>query len=122
MPDFSIHTVLQLVTALGLLNVWLLRSASATSYRGGSAQSLKEEFNAYGLPEAAFYVVGTLKVGAAIALLIGIWVPTLVQPAASLVAVLMVGAVSMHVKVGDPIVKSVPALAMLALCAAMLWL
>lgn len=122
MPDFSIHTVLQLVTALGLLNVWLLRSASATSYRGGSAQSLKEEFNAYGLPDAAFYVVGTLKVGAAIALLIGIWVPTLVQPAASLVAVLMVGAVSMHVKVGDPIVKSVPALAMLALCAAMLWL
>lgn len=122
MPDFSIHTVLQLVTALGLLNVWLLRSASATSYRGGSAQSLKEEFSAYGLPDAAFYVVGTLKVGAAIALLIGIWVPTLVQPAASLVAVLMVGAVSMHVKVGDPIVKSVPALAMLALCAAMLWL
>jgi len=122
MPDFSIHTVLQLVTALGLLNVWLLRSSSATSYRGGSAQSLKEEFSAYGLPDAAFYVVGTLKVGAAIALLIGIWVPTLVQPAASLVAVLMVGAVSMHVKVSDPIVKSVPALAMLALCAAMMWL
>ncbi len=122
MPDFSIYTVLQLVTALGLLNVWLLRSSSATSYRGGSAQSLKEEFSAYGLPEAAFYVVGTLKVGAAIALLTGIWVPTLVQPAAYLVAVLMVGAVSMHVKVGDPIVKSVPALAMLALCAAILWL
>ena len=122
MPDFSIHTVLQLVTALGLLNVWLLRSSSATSYRGGSAQSLKEEFSAYGLPDAAFYVVGTLKVGAAIALLIGIWVPTLVQPAASLIAVLMIGAVSMHVKVGDPIVKSVPALAMLALCAAILWL
>ena len=122
MPDFSIHTVLQLVTALGLLNVWLLRSSSATSYRGGSAQSLKEEFSAYGLPDAAFYVVGTLKVGAAIALLIGMWVPTLVQPAASLVAVLMVGAVSMHVRVSDPIVKSVPALAMLALCAAMMWL
>ena len=122
MPDFSLHTLLQLVTALGLLNVWLLRSSSATSYRGGNAQSLKEEFSAYGLPGAAFYVVGSLKVGAAIALLIGMWVPTLVQPAASLVAVLMVGAVSMHVKVGDPIVKSVPALGMLALCDAMLWL
>lgn len=122
MPDFSIHTLLQLITALGLLNVWLLRSSSATSYRGGNAQSLKEEFSAYGLPGAAFYVVGSLKVGAAIALLIGIWVPSVVQPAASLVAVLMVGAVSMHVKVGDPIVKSVPALGMLALCAAMLWL
>ena len=122
MPDFSIHTLLQLITALGLLNVWLLRSSSATSYRGGNAQSLKEEFSAYGLPGAAFYVVGSLKVGAAIALLIGMWVPSVVQPAASLVAVLMVGAVSMHVKVGDPIVKSVPALGMLALCAAMLWL
>ena len=122
MPDFSIHTLLQLIAALGLLNGWLLRSSSATSYRGGNAQSLKEEFSAYGLPGAAFYVVGSLKVGAAIALLIGIWVPSVVQPAASLVAVLMVGAVSMHVKVGDPIVKSVPALGMLALCAAMLWL
>jgi uncharacterized membrane protein YphA (DoxX/SURF4 family) len=122
MPDFSIDSALQLITALGLLNVWLLRSSSATSYRGGNAQSLKEEFSAYGLPGAAFYVVGSLKVGAAIALLIGMWVPTLVQPAASLIAVLMVGAVSMHVKVGDPILKSVPALGMLALCAAMLWL
>ena len=122
MPDFSIDSALQLITALGLLNVWLLRSSSSTSYRGGNAQSLKEEFSTYGLPGAAFYVVGTLKVGAAVALLIGMWVPTLVQPAASLVAVLMVGAVSMHVKVGDPIVKSVPALGMLALCAAMLWL
>ncbi len=34
MPGFSVLVVLQLVVGLGLLNVWLLRSRSATSYRG----------------------------------------------------------------------------------------
>jgi hypothetical protein len=41
MPSFSIASVLHAVLALGLLNVWLLRAASPTRYRGGEAQSLK---------------------------------------------------------------------------------
>ncbi|MDA0684086.1 MAG: DoxX family protein [Bacteroidetes bacterium] len=122
MPDFSITAVLQLIVAVGLLNVWLIRSKSATSYRGGQAKSLKEEFDAYGLPSVAFFIVGALKIGAAVALIVGFWMPELIQPSATIVAVLMVGAFVMHVKVGDPIVKSVPALLMLAMSAGILWL
>ena len=122
MPDFTIPALFQLIVAVGLLNVWLLRSRSATSYRGGQAKSLKEEFDAYGLPSIAFFVVGALKIGAGIALLAGFWIPNMIQPSASIVAVLMVGAIIMHIKVGDPIMKSVPATLMLIMSAGILWL
>lgn len=114
--------ILQVIVALGLLNVWLLRSGRGTEYRGGNAQSMREEFAVYGLPGWAMYGVGGLKVVAAVCLLAGIWVHTLVFPAAAAVAVLMVGALAMHLKVRDPLVKSVPALSVLALCAAICWI
>lgn len=109
----SLHVVLQVIVALGLLNVWLLRFNKSTPYRGGSAKNLKEEFKVYGFPDWFLYLIGTLKIGAAIALLLGIWMPALVAPAAGLVVLLMLGAVVMHVKVGDPITKSMPAGVML---------
>lgn len=117
--DFSISTVLQVVIALGLLNVWLVRARSATAYRGGDAKSLQEEFAAYGLPPFFFYLVGALKVGSAILLVAGIWYPSLVLPAAAVVAVLMVGALAMHVKVQDPAIKSLPAFLMLLMSASL---
>ena len=118
MTSSVISTILQVVVALGLLNVWLVRPQKSTAYRGGSAQSLKEEFAAYGLPDWTYYAVGALKVGSAIALIIGIWVPALIRPPAIIVAVLMVGALAMHAKVKDPLSKSVPALTMLLMVVA----
>lgn len=117
---FSISTILQVVVALGLLNVWLIRAGSATSYRGGDARSLKEEFAAYGLAAFFFYLVGALKIGSAVMLIAGIWIGALVMPAATIVAVLMVGALVMHVKVKDPAVKSLPAFLMLVMSASLL--
>ena len=112
---------LQITAALGLLNVWLLRFNQRTAYRGGSAGSMREEFAAYGLPAWFAYVIGVLKVGAAIALIAGIWMPILVLPAATLIAALMVGALSMHIKIHDPLKKSLPALGMLALSLGIVW-
>jgi len=120
MPEITTTSVLQIIIALGLLNVWLVRAGSATAYRGGEAASLKEEFVAYGLPEMAFYVVGLLKVGAALAFIAGLWMPQLVAPAAVVVTALMVGALAMHAKVKDPAVKSLPAFLMLAMSVAVL--
>jgi hypothetical protein len=100
------------------LNVWLVRRRSATAYRGSTAQTLQEEFAAYGLPGFAFYLVGALKVGAAVVLIAGVWMALPVRAAAGLVAVLMLGAVAMHLKVSDPLRKAVPAALMLALSAA----
>ena len=122
MSSSVISTVLQVVVALGLLNVWLVRAKASTAYRGGSAKSLKEEFAAYGLPDWTFYVVGFLKVSSAVLLIVGIWAPTLIRLPAAIVAVLMVGALAMHAKVRDPLTKSLPALLMLVMCVAIIWL
>ena len=122
MASFSVPTMLQFVVGLGLLNVWVVRRKSSTAFRGGSAQSLREEFAAYGLPDWVFFLVGALKIGAAVLLIVGIWVPEVVRPAAATVVSLMVGALSMHAKVRDPLVKSLPAVLMLLMAVAIVLL
>ena len=117
----TILVILQSAAALGLLNVWLLRFNQRTAYRGGNASSILDEFAAYGLPAWFAYVIGTLKVGAALALIVGIWLPVLVLPAAALICLLMLGALFMHVKINDPLKKSVPALGMLMICLFVVW-
>jgi len=109
----SIIIFLQIVVALGLLNVWILRLNKKTPYRGSNSNSLKSEFTAYGLPIWFFYVVGFIKISAAVALLLGLWKPFLVFPAALVVSFLMLGAVGMHLKVGDPFKRFIPALTLL---------
>jgi hypothetical protein len=118
MEWLTLTNLLQIIVGLGLLNVWLVRGRSSTSYRGGAAQTLQEEFAAYGLPGFAFYVGGALKIGAAIVLIASVWIALPVRAAAGLVAALMIGAVAMHLKVGDPLMKSLPAALMLAMSAA----
>jgi hypothetical protein len=117
----TIMVILQIAAAAGLLNVWLLRSRRRTAYRGGDAGSILEEFAAYGLPAWFAYVIGALKVGAAFALIAGIWFPSVVLPAAGLICLLMLGALAMHAKIGDPLKKSAPALGMLLLSLSIGW-
>ncbi len=104
------------VVALGLLNVWLLRTGKATSWRGGDAKNMREEFAAYGLPPWFVGVIGSLKVALSILLIVGVWVPSVTRPAAIGLSILMLGAIAMHVKVKDPLKKSLPATLVLALC------
>ncbi len=104
-----VSSILQVIVALVLLDVWLLRFKRSTPYRGGDARTMKEEFAAYGLPAWTMYVVGALKVGAAVCLLVGLWIHSLVLPAAALIALLMIGAIAMHLKIHDPAKKSLPA-------------
>ncbi len=114
-------TILQIIVALSILNVWLLRFNQSSAYRGGEARSMPEEFAAYGLPGWATYVVGALKVGAALCLIAGVWFHSLVLPAALVLGVLMLGALAMHLKIGDPSKKSMPALFMLTACVIISW-
>jgi len=113
-----IGSILQVIVGVGLLNVWLLRRDSATAYRGGEAKNLKEEFATYGLPAPMFYIVGGLKIICGVLLLVGLGYRPVVLPAAAVVVVLMLGAVAMHVKVGDAVSKYVPAALMLAMSGA----
>jgi uncharacterized membrane protein YphA (DoxX/SURF4 family) len=113
----TLGNIFQVIVGLGLLNVWLIRARSATSYRGGDARNLKDEFATYGLPSAVFYIVGGLKVLAGVLLLAGLAYSPVVAPSAGVVAILMAGALAMHIKVGDPPSKSVPATLMLLMSA-----
>lgn len=101
---------------LSIMNVWFVRFNKSTPWRGGTASSMKDEFKAYGLSETMMYVVGFLKVLSATLLVVSIWVPELSTPAASVLAILMLGAIAMHIKVKDPLKKSFPAFSFLVLC------
>jgi len=105
----------QLVIAISLLNVWLLRTANPTAWRGGDAKNMREEFAVYGLSPGFMKLIGFLKITFAVCLIIGLWVDILTRPAAIGVAALMLGAVAMHVKVKDPLKKSFPAVTLLVL-------
>jgi len=111
----TLRIVLQVVVGLGILNVWLIRANWATGYRGGDAKTLKEEFATYGLPSWFYYLVGTLKIACALAVLAGIWFPLLATLGGAGLAVLMAGAFTMHLKVKDPFSKAIPSLVMLAM-------
>lgn len=117
-----IYRILIVLVSGTVLNVWFLRQAQATPYRGADALSLKEEFLAYGLSEPLFYTIGGIKVLAAIMLLIGLKTKKWVKPAGQIIALLMIGAIAMHFKVSDPLLKSLPALAMLSMSVAILQL
>ena len=105
----------QTAAALWILNVWFNRFNKDTGYRGGEATNMKEEFEEYGLSENTMYAVGAAKVGLAGLLLIGHAEPRLVRPASIGLAAFMVGAVAMHIKVGDPVKRYLPALTVLSL-------
>ncbi len=110
---FWIILFARLIVSLGLLNVWLLRFRKSTPFRCGASKNMKEEFLTYGLPVWFMYMIGFLKVGIAVAVLIGFWFPVFIFPAVLLLSVLMIGAVSMHIKVRDPFIKMVPAISLM---------
>jgi len=112
---FLIGRIAQSAAALWILNVWTRRFNKDTGYRGGGAENMKEEFAEYGLPEKAMYAVGGVKVSLAILMLVGNFVPKLTRPASLLLGAFMIGAIGMHLKVQDPIKRSLPAISVLSL-------
>jgi len=107
--------ILSVVVGLTVINVWLFRSNRSTSYRGGDANSLLEEFQVYGL-EDYFLIIGIMKVSLAIMLLLSLYFKKLSFFASIGIGIMMLVAVYMHVNVGDELIKSMPASVMLASC------
>tara|TARA_B100000575_G_scaffold83496_1_gene65728 strand:- start:6113 stop:6490 length:378 start_codon:yes stop_codon:yes gene_type:complete len=107
--------ILSLVVGLTVINVWLFRSGKATSYRGGDANSLMEEFEVYGL-EDYFLTIGIIKVGLAVLLILSLYFQKLRLISASGIGLMMLVAIYMHFNVGDELVKSMPASVMLLSC------
>jgi hypothetical protein len=107
--------IIKVIIFISIVNVWFFRFHKPTSWRGGQAANMKREFEVYGLPESVMYLVGGLKVLAATLLVVSIWVPQLTLPAAGTMAILMAGAISMHLRVKDPLRSSFPAFTFLVL-------
>jgi hypothetical protein len=111
----TVILISQLVIALGIYNVWLVRANMATGYRGGDAKNLQDEFRVYGLSAEFMRVVKVLKLTFATLLLAGIRYPLCAYVGALGMCVLMLAAVVMHLKVRDPIKKALPAASLLVL-------
>ena len=139
--SFEITSVLKLIIALGLLNVWVLRCNQSTSYRGGDANNMKEEFDNYGFASWFMYAIGAFKVVLAGVLLWSVFVrefadlkPAIISATDILtvsgkifmhdtidiigllvLSIIMIGAIIMHIKLKDSMLKSLPAFLMLAM-------
>ena len=113
MITYYLDIALKVAIFLTIINVWFFRFNKPTPYRGGGAKSMKEEFEVYGISNAAMYIVGAIKVALATLLLISIWYPELSIPVASGMAIFMLGAIVMHFKANDPSIRSFPALTLL---------
>ena len=117
-----LKSVIVLIVSGTILNVWLFRLNQQTPYRGGDASTLMEEFLAYGLNENIFYLVGFVKILAAVLLLVGLFYKKTIIPSATLIAFIMVVAIYMHFKLEDSFVKHLPALVMFILSSSLVFI
>jgi hypothetical protein len=76
---------------------------------------MEEEFQVYGLSKEVMRIVRACKLFFAALLILGYWWPTVTIVGAVGMAFLMSAAIFMHLKVRDPIRKSLPAASLLLL-------
>ena len=108
----NLSKILSVFVGLTVINVWLFRSNRSTSFRGGNATNLLEEFTVYGL-EDYFLIIGIVKVSLAIVLILSLYFSKLRLFASLGIAIMMLVAVYMHMSVGDELIKSLPASSLL---------
>ena len=115
MTTFAV--ALHLIIALGVINVWFIRRDKATGFRPDGASKIAEESRWYGVSDSFRRSMGVTKLTLAALLVVGVTHAPLGAAAAGMV-LLMSSAIVAHIRVRDPVVKSVPALLMLAMSAA----
>ena len=106
----------QIFLAAAMFDVWWLRYHTPGIFRGGDSKTMEEEFRVYGLPDWFRNLVRVLKLGAGGLMLVGLWSAPIAFFAGVGLAILMGGAVSMHIKVRDPLYKTIPSFSFLLLC------
>ena len=121
---YELYTIIiNLIISVSILNVWLIRFNKATTYRGGDANSMKEEFAAYGLPDWSMYFVGSIKVLLSLIIIYSVFINSIdLLICYYLMSFFMIGAIIMHIKIKDPIKKSLPAISILILLLTIIYL
>lgn len=113
--------LIQIFIACAMFDVWLIRYDKPQRARGGDAKTMIEEFRVYGLPDWFRNLIRVLKLSFGTLMIVGIWIPTAALVAGSGLAVLMAGAIAMHIKVKDPALKSLPATTFFLLSVFVAW-
>ena len=118
----AILNILIVVVSVTVITAWTYNINLDTTFRGGDATNMIEEFEAYGLNQTTMVVVGIFKVSCAIMLLFGLKYRKLILPAAGVMALFMIAAVYFHFSISDPIIPTSPSLLMLASCLSIIYL
>lgn len=117
-----LEIIIKLIISLSVLNVWLLRANKPSQWRGANAESLKDEFKAYGLSVEIMKVVGAIKILLSLLIIASIFYPPLTIIGAIGMAVMMTGAIIMHIRIKDAPKRSLPALIFLCLSLILLFI
>ena len=118
----TILKILLVVVSVTVITAWTYNINLDTTFRGGDATNMIEEFEAYGLNQTTMVVVRIFKVSCAIMLLFGLKYRKLILPAAGVMALFMIAAVYFHFSISDPIIPTAPSLLMLASCLSIIYL
>jgi len=102
-------SLLQIFLAVAMFDVWLFRYRTPGCFRGGDATTMEEEFKVYGLPDNFRKLIRVLKLSAGTLMVLGVWFHSIALMAGVLLSILMFGAITMHIKVKDPLYKAFPA-------------
>ena len=111
----SIKIIIQGIIALGIFNVWIIRLNKPSVFRRGDSQNMESEFKTYGFKNSFMKIIRFSKLSLACLLIAGIWFPNLVDVSAFLIGCFMIGTIGVHIKINDPLIKSLPAFTILAL-------
>jgi len=116
-PVADLTVFAQAGVGLWIWSVWSWRLRMETSFRGGGAKNLVQEFQTYGYPMWVFQMVGVFKTTFSGMLVASIVLPNylLTMIGACGMVFLMVVAIASHFKVGDELSKNGAACAMLIL-------
>tara|TARA_X000000950_G_C13904662_1_gene656294 strand:- start:360 stop:737 length:378 start_codon:yes stop_codon:yes gene_type:complete len=114
--------LLIVLVSLTVITAWTYNLNLDTTFRGGDATNMIDEFEAYGLNYTTMVVVGIFKVACALMLLFGLKYKKLILPASGVMTLFMIAAVYFHISISDPIVPTLPSLLMLVSCISIVYL
>ncbi len=102
----NLSSLAQMVLALSVAYVWIFRY-----------DNVVKEFKQFGLNDLTRNFVGASKIALATLLVAGIWYPSFVQIPSVLMGLFMISAQYFHFKIKNPLIKHLPSLILLILCA-----
>ncbi len=102
----NLLSLAQMVLALSVAYVWIFRY-----------DNVVKEFRRFELNDLTRNFVGATKIALATLLVAGIWYPSLVQIPSVLMGLFMISAQYFHFKIKNPLIKHLPSLILLILCA-----